>query len=122
MKMILAMTPAIALVVYSQLITKWRVAELVTGLNEQTDRWTRLTLYLKDPYILSSYATALVASVAWMFVIERYEISIAFPIYVGLTVLAVVVGGWLLFAEPLSPQRIAAILLIVAGVAIGSRS
>jgi multidrug transporter EmrE-like cation transporter len=122
MKMLFAMSPTILLVVYGQLVTKWRIGLLSDAMPGSPDHLARLFIYLKDPYILSSYAAALAGSVAWMFVVERYSISIAFPIYVGITVFAVAIGGCLLFDEPLTSSRLVAILLIVAGVTIGSRS
>ena len=58
----------------------------------------------------------------WMFVVESYPLSLAFPLHIGLTVMAVVVGGIYLFGEPITAPRIVAVCLIVAGIAIGSRS
>jgi multidrug transporter EmrE-like cation transporter len=86
------------------------------------DRWSRLLYYVFDPFILSAYAASLGGSVAWIFVVERYDLSLAFPIYVGLTVLSVAVVGILLFGEPLSWQRALSIALILAGLVIGSRT
>jgi multidrug transporter EmrE-like cation transporter len=57
-----------------------------------------------------------------MFVVESHAVSLAFPLYIGLTVALVVLGGICLFGEPITAQRILAIALILAGVAIGSRS
>jgi multidrug transporter EmrE-like cation transporter len=57
-----------------------------------------------------------------MFVLESYPVSLAFPLHIGLTVIAVVVGGIYLFGEPITAWRILAVCLIVAGIAIGSRS
>lgn len=122
MKMILAMSPTIVLVVISQLIVKWRVTSIAGDFGDATDRFARLIGYLKDPFILSSYVAALAASVAWMFVVERYAISVAFPIYVGLTIVAVAVGSSLLFDESLDPSKAFGILLIIAGVTIASHS
>ena len=122
MKMLFAMSPTILLVVYGQLVTKWRIGLLSNAMQGSPDYLARLFIYLQDPYILSSYAAALAGSAAWMFVVERYTIAIAFRIYVGLTVFAVALGGCLLFDEHLTSSRLVAILLIVAGVAIGSRS
>lgn len=122
MKMLLAMSPTIVLVVYGQLVTKWRVAELLSGAGDALGRWERLLLYIKDPYILSSYMAALAGSAAWMFVIERHAISIAFPIYVGLTVVIVAIGGAVVFGETLSGVKVLAIALILVGVAIGSQA
>jgi multidrug transporter EmrE-like cation transporter len=122
MKMIFAMFPTIILVVYGQLVTKWRIEILANAMEGAPDPMARLLTYLKDPYIVSSYIAALVGSAAWMFVVERYAISIAFPIYVGLTVFAVAIGGCFFFGEPMNMSRSIAILFIVVGVAIGANS
>ncbi len=122
MKMIMSMFPTIMLVVFSQLVVKWRVTSLAGNLGDDTDRVTRLISYIKDPYIVSSYVAALAASVAWMFVVERYAISVAFPIYVGLTIVAVALGGGLFFDESFGLSKVFAIILIVTGVSIASRS
>lgn len=122
MKLIWAMFPTIMLVVYGQLITKWRVGAIAAGFPVEADRWSRLLHYIFDPFILSAYAAALGGSVAWMFVIERHDLSLAFPIYVGLTIVSVAIAGSFLFNESLTWQRMLSITLILAGVAIGSRT
>ena len=122
MRLILLMLPTIALVVYGQLIVKWRVAALAGAAQPGSGPLDRLAVYLLDPYILSAYAAALGGSVTWMFVVESHAVSLAFPLYIGLSVALVVLGGIWLFGEPITPQRILAIALILAGVAIGSRS
>jgi multidrug transporter EmrE-like cation transporter len=57
-----------------------------------------------------------------MFVVESHPVSLAFPLHIGLTVIAVVAGGIYLFGEPMTAPRIVAVCLIVAGIAVGSRS
>jgi multidrug transporter EmrE-like cation transporter len=81
-----------------------------------------LLTYLSDPYILSAYIAALASSMTWMFVVESYPVSLAFPLHIGLTVMAVVLGGIYLFGEPITAPRILAVALILAGIVIGSRS
>lgn len=120
--MILAMSPTILLVVYAQLVTKWRVTALADSLGYANGKLERLFVYFADPLILSTYAAALGGSVAWIFVVERYEVAIAFPVYVGLTVLSVALIGALVFGEQINALRAAGILLIVLGVAIVSRA
>lgn len=122
MKLLLAMLPTIALVVYSQLVTKWRVGSVALDLPADADRWVRLWSYLTDPWIVSTYAAALGGSVAWMFVVERHDLSVAFPVYVGLTVATVALAGMALFGEAMNWQRALSIALILAGVALGSRA
>lgn len=120
MRMIVAMLPTILLVVYGQLVTKWRIEAISASLPE-SDRWARLFHYLSDPLILSAYAAALGGSVGWMFVVERFDLSIAFPVYVGLTIITVALAGVWVFGETLSWQRGLSIVLILVGVALGSR-
>lgn len=120
MKLLLALLPTVLLVVYSQLVTKWRVVFLLDSLQDSSGPIDRLFVYLKDPYILSAYVAALASSMAWMFVVERHALSLAFPLYIGLTVLVVVVGGVFLFGEQMTFARTLAVLLILIGVAIGS--
>jgi multidrug transporter EmrE-like cation transporter len=122
MKLILYLLPTILLVVYGQLLVKWRIGMLSEAAAAASGPLGRLALYLGDPYILSAYAAALGSSATWMFVVESYPVSLAFPLHIGLTVVAVVLGGVWLFGEPLTLSRGLAVFLIVAGIAIGTRS
>ena len=116
------MSPTVFLVVFSQLVTKWRISYLADVTLNMPDRWSRLTFYMLDPYIVTCYASSFLASIAWLFVVERYEISNAFPIYIGLTILLVSIVGSLIFNEPLTQAKLLSIVLIIVGVIIGARS
>jgi multidrug transporter EmrE-like cation transporter len=122
MRLILYLLPTITLVVFGQLLVKWRINVLYEAASSASGPLGRLALYLGDPYILSAYVAALASSVTWMFVVESYAVSLAFPLHIGLTVMSVVLGGIYLFGEPVTASRIVAVCLILAGVAIGSRS
>lgn len=122
MKLVLAILPTMLLVVYGQLIIKWRVGALAEAAAPAAGALSRLASYLSDPYILSAYLAALASSMTWMFVIESHPVSLAFPVHIGLTVMAVVAGGIYLFGEPLTAPRILAVCLIVAGIVVGARS
>ncbi|TMH75010.1 MAG: hypothetical protein E6H57_00080 [Betaproteobacteria bacterium] len=122
MRLILAILPTMLLVVYGQLIIKWRVGALAEVAQPASGPLGRLVVYVTDPYILSAYVAALASSFTWMFVVESHPVSLAFPLHIGLTVIAVVAGGIYLFGEPITAPRILAVALIVAGIAIGSRS
>ena len=121
MRLLLAMSPTILLVVYAQLITKWRIVVLTSQMLDAPDRLARLFVYLKDPLIVTSYFAALGGSVAWVFVVEKYDIAMAFPIYVGLTVVAMAILGAVLFGEQLGVNRMIGVALIIAGVALVSQ-
>lgn len=122
MKLLLAIAPTVVCITYSQLMTKWRVGQIAASMGPKRDLADRLFAYLTDPLILSAYALAFIASVMWVFVVERYAISNAFPTYIGLTVAIVSFGGMALFGETLGLQKIVAIGLIIAGVYLASSS
>ena len=122
MRFFLALVPTLALVLYGQLMLKWRIGYLMkTGALGSTTS-ERLWAYLHDPFVISGYASAFFSSLAWMLVIEKYPLSQAFPVYIGLTFCFVTLGSALVLGEQITPMRILAILLIVAGVAVGSQA
>jgi multidrug transporter EmrE-like cation transporter len=116
------MLPTIILVVFSQLVSKWRVGILAKSMDQTPDRWMKLYVYLSDPYIVSAYSAALLGSFTWIFVIARYPISLAFPVYIGLTVLCVMVGGIVFFHESFAFNKLLAAIFILAGVVLASYS
>lgn len=122
MKLILAILPTMLLVVLGQLLIKWRIGVLNQVAPPASGALERLAQYLTDPYVLAAYVAALASSMTWMFVLESHPVSLAFPLHIGMTVTAVVLGGIYFFGEPITAARILAIGLIVAGVALGSRS
>jgi multidrug transporter EmrE-like cation transporter len=122
MKILLEILPTVCLIVYGQLIIKWRVQTMAASETYVTDWLGRLTAYLLDPYIVSAYIAALASSMTWLFVIERHPLTQAFPLYIGLIVLMVFSAGVFMFDEQVTLSRIIAVVLILAGVYIGSRS
>lgn len=121
MRLLLLIAPTVFFAVYGQLITKWRVQHLANGVAPDASIWIRAAHYLADPYVLSTYLAAIAGSIAWLLVVERAPVAVAFPIYVGSTVLLVAVAGIVLFDEAITPSRLIGMALIVAGVGIGSR-
>lgn len=109
--------PIALLVTYSQLIVKWR-SNLVEH-TQVASFGTHLLRFLADPVILSAYMAALFASFAWLYVVTRLPLTVAFPAYIGVTFVMVLFGGWFFLAETLSATKIIAVILILAGIALG---
>lgn len=120
MRMLLTMLPTLTLVVFSQLAIKWRVQTLQHS--STADMTSRLVNYLSDAWIWAAYAAAFLGGVFWMFVVERFAISVAFPVYIGATVVCVLIGSALCFGEALRPVHLLAVVLIVAGVMLAVQS
>ena len=117
----LLILPIALLVTYSQLIVKWRTAAQPAAL-EGAGLVQRLAGFLTDPVILSAYGAALFASFAWLYVVTRLPLTVAFPVYIGVTFVMVLLGGWWLLGESMSAAKIVAVALILAGVALGMAS
>ena len=120
MRLLLLIAPTVFFAVYGQLITKWRVSSLAQGIAPDAGLWARALHYLGDTYVLSTYVAAIAGSLGWMFVLERAPVAVAFPLYIGSTVLLVAIAGVAIFGEALTPTRLLGMSLIVAGVAISS--
>ena len=121
MKLLVAMLPTILLTAYSQLVIKWRVTALAAAAGDSSGMASRAIRYLIDPYIVSAFVFSLLSAIAWLYVAERYPVSIAFPSYVGVLFAIVTVGSALLLKETISAQHIVGLVLILAGVVVVSR-
>jgi multidrug transporter EmrE-like cation transporter len=117
MRNYLLIFPIALLVTYSQLIVKWRsgTAEPVSNLSILQ----QLIKFMSDPVVLSAYAAALFASLAWLFVVTKLPLTVAFPIYIGVTFAMVLVGGCIFLSESISVVKLIAVLLIFGGIVLG---
>jgi multidrug transporter EmrE-like cation transporter len=120
MNVLLAILPTVILTLYSQLVAKWRIG-LLADQATSVSALTRIVRYLSDPFILSSYAVTLVASFAWFSVLERYELSLAYPLFIGVMFASVTVSGMIIFGEPITGMRLLSLGLIFLGVIAGTR-
>ncbi|WP_423198167.1 MULTISPECIES: DMT family transporter [unclassified Cupriavidus] len=114
----LLILPVAVLVAYSQLMVKWRAASI----SMPASLSGKIAIMLSDPLILSAYLAALGASVAWLFVVTKLPLTIAFPVYIGVTFVMVIAGGHLLLGESLALPKVLAAGLILAGIVIGTSS
>lgn len=74
-----------------------------------------------EPHILGGIACYVVSLVVWILALSRVEVSIAYPMLsIGYAVNAV--AAYYLFAEAVSPMRLAGIGVIILGVFIVARS
>lgn len=110
----------VLLTVYGQLVIKWQVSSLgaiPSGGAEKIFFFCRLIV---NPWVLSAYAAALLASVAWMGAVSKMPISEAYPFMSTAFVLVMLLGSFF-FGETLTLNKILGIALIMLGLAVGSR-
>jgi drug/metabolite transporter (DMT)-like permease len=75
---------------------------------------------LTSPGVIGGLFLYGIATVLWLGVLSRMELSQAFP-FVGLSFVLAAVLGYFVFAEAVSATRVAGIALIVAGVVLVGR-
>jgi multidrug transporter EmrE-like cation transporter len=110
----------IAFTVYGQLAFKWRVdeaAEIPRGLGAKVEYGLRFAL---DPWMISVALAVVAASVTWWLTLRTFELSFAYP-FMSLSFAGVLLLSSLLFGERLSATKVLGVVLIAAGLAVGSR-
>jgi len=110
----------IGFTVYGQLIIKWRIAKFGPLPADFLEKLVFLISLLFDPAILSGFAAAFLASLAWMAAMTRFELSHAYPFMSLNFVMVLLLSGWLL-SEPVTFQRALGVGLIVLGTAVAAR-
>ena len=105
--------------VYGQLILKWRIVQYGALPELFSDKIAFLFKVLFDPFILSGFVSAFIASFFWMAAMTKFELSFAYP-FMSLNFVAVLLlSGWLL-SEPITIQRVIGVSLIVVGTIVSA--
>ncbi len=110
----------VILTVYGQLVFKWRVDDagsFPSGGGERVEYVVRLFL---DPWVISVFVSALVASVTWALALTRFELSFAYP-FMALSFVLVLVFGAAFLSETVNAAKVVGVALIVLGLVIASR-
>jgi len=105
----------IAFTVYGQLVLKWRLSHKGVLPAEFAAKLIFLFRAFLDPYVLSSFAAALIAAFFWMAAMSKFEISVAYP-FMSLAFVLVLLFSALLFQEPITIGKVLGLGLICAGI------
>jgi multidrug transporter EmrE-like cation transporter len=112
--------PTVILVVYSQLVIKWRIPALGVLPVAGFDKFVFLLKALFDPYIASGFIAAFLGSLTWLAAISKIPLSVGFPAYYGLTFALVILGSAWLLNEQITSLKLIGVSLILLGVFVGS--
>lgn len=110
----------VLLMVYAQIVIKWQVAGAGAFPEPAGERVWFLARLLVNPWIVSALAASLVAALAWMAAMTRLDLSHAYP-FTSLAFVLVMVASAVFFHEPLTAPKIAGVVLICLGIAVGSQ-
>jgi multidrug transporter EmrE-like cation transporter len=106
--------------VYGQMIIKWQVSnagDFPPDLGEKLMFMVRLLL---NPWVISSFAAAFMASLWWMAAMTQFELSFAYP-FMSLAFVVVMVLSIMFLGEQLTWTKIAGTLIIITGLFVITR-
>jgi multidrug transporter EmrE-like cation transporter len=109
----------LALGAYGQLILKSRVLKagaVPADLHEKIIFGLKL---LTDPWVLSAFAGAFLASLCWMAAMTRLPLSFAYP-FTSLSFVLILVLSYVFFNEPITLAKIVGLAFIICGITIAS--
>ena len=107
--------------VYGQIVLKWKIDKYGNLPEEWLDKVAFLFRLLLDPFILSGFLSAFVASLFWMAAMTKFNISFAYP-FMSLSFVLVFGLSVFLFGEPVTSQKVIGLSLIVIGIIVTSQS
>jgi multidrug transporter EmrE-like cation transporter len=111
---------SILLTVYGQIVIKWQVIAAGSFPADPAGKARYLLGLLLNPWVLSAFAGAFLASLTWMAAMTRLPLSHAYP-FMSLAFVLVMVLSGLVFHEAITLPKIAGIVLIVLGIVVGSQ-
>jgi multidrug transporter EmrE-like cation transporter len=105
---------------YGQVVLKWQVNLADPPPGDWPGQAAYLLRMLLNPWVLSSLAAAFLGMLSWMLALTKTDLSYAYP-FTSLSFVLILVASTFFFHEPVTPAKIAGMVLIVAGILIGSR-
>jgi multidrug transporter EmrE-like cation transporter len=103
--------------VYGQLVLKWRMnlkGQLPSELSDKVYYMAKLFL---DPWLISGFAAAFVASLFWMAAMTKFELSFAYPFMSASFILVFILSVYI-FGESFTLGKLLGLILITAGIIV----
>jgi drug/metabolite transporter (DMT)-like permease len=109
----------IVFTVYGQVAAKLATRQLGPLPADWDARLAYLMRVLLNPWFISCFVAATLAAISWITALTGLEISRAYP-FMSLNFIFVMLIGAALFGEQITPAKALGVVLIVAGVIVGS--
>lgn len=106
--------------VYGQLIIKWQMAKVGPLPEVFSGKIFFLLQMFFNPWILSAFFSAFVASICWMAAMTKFELSHAYP-FMSLSFVFVLGLSGLFFHETITLPKLFGVLLIMTGIIVGAQ-
>jgi len=105
--------------VYGQMILKWRIKTLGWTMTDG-NILEKVICYLKllfDPFILSGFFGAFIASIFWTIAMTKFEITYAYP-FMSISPAIVFILGIFIFDETFTIGKVIGLVLIIIGIIV----
>ena len=106
--------------VYGQIVLKWQVSQAGPLPAPFGARLAFLFELLLNPWIVSGFVAAFLASLCWMAVMTKLPLSHAYP-FMSLAFVLVMFLSAFIFHEPLTWAKTLGMVCIVAGIVVSSQ-
>ena len=106
--------------VYGQLIIKWQMAKVGPLPHAFSEKAIFLLQMFFNPWILSAFLSAFVASLCWMAAMTKFELSHAYP-FMSLSFVFVLVLSGFFFHESITLPKLFGVFLIMTGIIVGAQ-
>jgi multidrug transporter EmrE-like cation transporter len=106
--------------VYGQMIIKWQVSFAGAMPEDVLPKIQFLLNLLLKPWVISGYASALLASITWMAAMSKFQLSYAYP-FMSLAFVFVLFLSSIFFYESITLPKMMGMAFIVLGIIVGSQ-
>lgn len=106
--------------VYGQLVLKWQVGQSGALPATTGAKISFLFGLFFNPWIVSGFLAAFLASLCWMAAMTKFDLSHAYP-FMGLSFVLVLLGSGIFFGEAITAMKLVGTALIVFGIMVASQ-
>lgn len=108
------------LTVYGQLVVKWQVNQAGRLPADLSGKLTFVGRLVLNPWVISAFVGAFLAAACWMMAMTHFSLSRAYP-FMSLSFAFVLIGSALWLGEALTFSKLAGVIIIGVGLAVGSQ-
>ena len=107
--------------VYGQLVMKWQMSGAGPLPADAIAKMLFLLKQLLNPWIISGFFSAFLASLAWMAAMTRFDLSYSYP-FMSLAFVIVMVIGATFLGESINLSKIIGTAMVIGGLVVIARA
>jgi multidrug transporter EmrE-like cation transporter len=109
----------IVFTVYGQIMLKTRILQAGSVPVVFDEKLSFIAKLFLDPWVLSCFVSAFIASLCWMIAMSRLQLSYAYP-FMSLSFVSVLLLSAVFFHEPITLNKVIGLGFIIGGIVITS--